>query len=202
MTADTGAPDKPFTILTVCTGNICRSPLAEQLLRRRLEEAGHPAVRVVSAGTMAEDGAAMETESAELSVRYGGDPTEHRARYLTEAIVADADLVLTASREHRAAVVSLHPRANRYAFTLVEFARLLGEVDEADPTERRGWKSAGDVVASAASVRGMGARLQDASLDDIADPYRRSMARHEETAAQISAAVDTVVAALCPAGRA
>ncbi|MDY7557708.1 hypothetical protein [Cryobacterium sp. 10C3] len=99
------AAEPPFSILVVCTGNICRSPLAEQLLTTRLTNAGIP-VLVTSAGTYAMVGKGMPDEAAALSVRYGGDPRAHVSRQLTARLVADADLVVTADREHRGEVVS------------------------------------------------------------------------------------------------
>ncbi len=116
-------------ILLVCTGNICRSPLAEQLLRARLEEAGI-AAHVDSAGTRAMVASPMTPEAAALSLAHGAHSTDHSARQLTEQLVNEADLVLTATRDHRREVVTLLPRATRYTFTLNQFARLLGASDE------------------------------------------------------------------------
>ena len=112
-------------ILLVCTGNICRSPLAEQLLRARLEELGvQPDVH--SAGTRALVASPMTAEAAELSLTYGARSTAHAAQQLTEQIVGAADLILTATRDHRREVVTLLPKATRYTFTLNQFARLVG----------------------------------------------------------------------------
>ncbi|TFC24397.1 hypothetical protein E3O25_14505 [Cryobacterium sp. TMT1-3] len=116
-------------ILIVCTGNICRSPLAEQLLRENLRAAGIDAV-VSSAGTHAMIGSVMTPEAAALSSQYGASSTQHVARQLTEQLIADADLVLTATRDHRREVVTLLPKATRYTFTLNQFARLVA----ANPT--------------------------------------------------------------------
>ena len=115
-------------ILIVCTGNICRSPLAEQLLRENLRSAGIDAV-VTSAGTHAMTGSAMTPEAAALSTQYGASNTEHVARQLTEKLIADADLVLTATRDHRRDVVTLLPKATRYTFTLNQFARLVAPAE-------------------------------------------------------------------------
>ncbi|QSB24146.1 arsenate reductase/protein-tyrosine-phosphatase family protein [Curtobacterium sp. 24E2] len=112
-------------VLFVCSGNICRSPLGAQVLTARLGPDAAAFV-VESAGTIADDGAAMDGAAAAQSVRLGGDPSGHGSRYLTAAIVEDADLVLTAERSHRAAVVSLAPRATKRAFTIKQFARVLG----------------------------------------------------------------------------
>ena len=118
-------------ILIVCTGNICRSPLAEQLLRENLRAAGIDAV-VTSAGTHAMTGSAMTPEAATLSLQYGASTTEHVARQLTKKLIADADLVLTATRDHRREVVTLLPKATRYTFTLNQFARLVAPAPVTD----------------------------------------------------------------------
>ncbi|MBG6214631.1 MAG: low molecular weight phosphatase family protein [Cryobacterium sp.] len=117
-------------ILLVCTGNICRSPLAEQLLRARLEALGLQA-DVQSAGTRAMVASPMTAEAAALSLTHGAHSTEHAARQLTEHLVGAADLILTATRDHRREVVTLLPKATRYTFTLNQFARLVGAI--ADP---------------------------------------------------------------------
>ncbi len=115
-------------VLFVCSGNLCRSPLGAQVLTARLGRDA-PAFTVESAGTIAQDGAPMDEAAAAQSRRLGGSPDDHRARYLTPAIAGAADLVLTAERAHRAAVVSLAPRATKRAFTIVQFARVLDALE-------------------------------------------------------------------------
>ena len=144
-----------FAILTVCSGNICRSPLAEQLLRAGLSDWAD--LTVSSAGTIAMEGDKMPDEAAALSVRYGGSPSAHAARQLIEAQIRQADLVLGMSRDHRRAVVQLLPSASRYTFTLREFARLVvgatdddfHEIAQLTPTDvGRRWTEAVDIAAS------------------------------------------------------
>jgi protein-tyrosine phosphatase len=177
-----------FTILVVCSGNICRSPLAEQLLRARLASAPEP-FRLLSAGTIAEEGAAMTDEAAALSAQYGGDPQGHRSRPLSATQIQSADLVLTATRAHRAAVVSLVPRASRITFTLKEFAAL---VESLSPEERAALPDAAAVVEAAAAQRGL-AQHQD---DDIEDPYRRPLDVYERVARAVDDATGVAAQAL------
>lgn len=185
-------PDgSPFVVLTVCSGNICRSPLAEQLLTSRLDD-GPVVFHVSSAGTIAVDGDRMDELSAEESRRRGGLPDGHRSRLLRAGFVAESHLVLTATRAHRAEVVRLLPRASRFTFTLNQFARLLEAVD-AD--ERGAWQDPEDVVASAAAMRGVVVPLDDESDDDIVDPYRQSPEVHERAARAIDDDVRVIVAA-------
>lgn len=161
-----------FRILTVCTGNICRSPFAEQLLRVELSSLD---VRIASAGTEALVGRPMDERAARYSRQLGGDPSPHRARQLTVEQLQGTDLVLTATREHRRRAVETLPKASQFAFTIREFARLLHALnidDEADIAEAD--DRAGTLVAVMASNRGVAEPLENPADDDIVDPYRQS----------------------------
>jgi protein-tyrosine-phosphatase len=94
-------------ILFVCTGNICRSPLAEALLKRALHERGVEAVSVESAGTGAWDGAPASEGAYLVALERGLDLSGHRARLLTREIVEAAAMILTMARHHRARVHEL-----------------------------------------------------------------------------------------------
>ncbi|SOC88840.1 protein-tyrosine phosphatase [Curtobacterium sp. 314Chir4.1] len=179
-------------VLFVCSGNICRSPLGAQVLTARLGRDA-PAFTVGSAGTIAQDGAPMDDQAAEQSVRLGGDPSAHRSRYLTPAIAGAADLVLTAERSHRAAVVSLAPRAAKRAFTIKQFARVL---DALEPSDLDGVDTAEQLVERVARLRGTVPQPVDPAEDDVDDPYRRSAATHERVADEIAAALDVIADAL------
>ncbi|ROP65062.1 low molecular weight phosphatase family protein [Curtobacterium sp. ZW137] len=178
-------------ILFVCSGNICRSPLGEQLLRAELGAVD--SVTVESAGTIAQDGAAMDGFAASQSVRLGGDPGPHASRYLTESIAASADLVLTAERSHRADVVRLSPRASKRAFTIKQFARVL---DGLEPDDLADVTSPEQLVERVARLRGTVAPPADPADDDVDDPYRRSESTHERVATEIHRAVATIADAL------
>ena len=162
-----------FRWLMVCTGNICRSPMAERLAVAGLaQRLGHSAAhfQVESAGTYGLVDHGIEPYAAEVLAALGGDGAGFRARRLDSHLVSSADLITTATLEHRAAAVSLHPRAASRTFTIRELARLLGAVDldtlpADDPVER-----ARAMVAAAASRRGYVAAPK-AGGDDISDPY-------------------------------
>lgn len=183
--------DQEFTILTVCTGNICRSALAEQLLAVRLREAGINAV-VRSAGTAAMTGHPMPDQAATLSVRYGGSPAAHRARQLDEETIAKADLVLTASREHRADVVSRSVRALRYTFTLNQFARIASALTDED---FRAITSPRELIEIVAAQRGFAPPLENPNDDDVVDPYRQSQDVYDASGTAIDRAVSKIVTA-------
>ncbi|TMG80394.1 MAG: low molecular weight phosphotyrosine protein phosphatase, partial [Betaproteobacteria bacterium] len=93
-------------VLFVCTGNICRSPLAASLLERALTERGIE-VTVSSAGTGAWDGAPASEGAYLVGLERGLDLSGHRARLLTRELVERADLILTMARHHRARVDEL-----------------------------------------------------------------------------------------------
>jgi protein-tyrosine-phosphatase len=88
-------------ILVVCTGNICRSPMAEALLRKQLSERGLVEIQLASAGTGAWDGEPASEGAYLVSLEHGLDLSAHRARLLTRELVASARLILTMSRHHR-----------------------------------------------------------------------------------------------------
>lgn len=93
-------------ILVVCTGNICRSPVAEALLRRAV-----PKAQVSSAGLGAVVGAGVEPQAKALAEAAGLNVDAHQARQLTREMLAQADLVLVMSEGQRQAVGRLAPEA-------------------------------------------------------------------------------------------
>jgi protein-tyrosine phosphatase len=120
-----------FEVLFVCHANLCRSPLAERLTRRAFDETFGvlgSVVDVTSAGTNAYDGSAMHKGSATVLANCGIDPAGFVTRTVDSSVLATADLVLTAGREHRAACVSLAPAKVRQAFTLRQFTRMVSAV--------------------------------------------------------------------------
>ncbi|HEY5987883.1 MAG TPA: hypothetical protein VIV12_16140, partial [Streptosporangiaceae bacterium] len=117
----------PFRILFVCTGNACRSVIAERLaaagLRARLG-AGAAPFHVASAGTGVPGGAPPHPYTAAALGRFGVGMEGFTSRGLTVADIDAADLILAAGWEHREQIVGMRPRASRRVFLLREFARL------------------------------------------------------------------------------
>ncbi len=94
-------------LLLVCTGNICRSPLAEALMRQALTRRGVDGFHVRSAGTGAWEGAPASEGALLVGLEHGLDLSDHRARLLTRELVGDASFILTMARHHRARVQEL-----------------------------------------------------------------------------------------------
>ncbi len=116
-------------VLFVCTGNICRSPLASSLLERALKERGLE-LTVSSAGTGAWDGAPASEGAYLVGLERGLDLSGHRARLLTRELVDQADLILTMARHHRARVDELGGEGK--VFVLGEYAGKGGD-EVSDP---------------------------------------------------------------------
>ena len=91
-------------VLFVCTGNICRSPTAEALLRHRLEQEGLKDWEVESAGTWTMGGRAASRYAVQLMATRGLDLTAHRSRAVNRHIIEQADLVLTMTQGHAEAL--------------------------------------------------------------------------------------------------
>ncbi len=181
-------PEAPrLTFLVVCTGNICRSPLAERAgrphLARILGEAA-AVVDLVSAGTRAVVGAEMHPASARVLTDLGGDPTGFRARQLTDGMAVGADLTLTMTREHRQQVLARAPRAMARTFTLREAAGLLELVGPGDaPSGGEPEDRARALVRAMAAARSLRPSTAD---DDVLDPIGQPDDVHAEMGRLVS----------------
>ncbi|MGY1834645.1 hypothetical protein ACI79P_06010 [Blastococcus sp. SYSU DS0510] len=190
------SPPPPVTVLLVCTGNICRSALGQGLGRSYLREhlgAAADDVRLVSAGTRAVAGSPMHPRSALVLSGFGGDPEGFVARQLEPAMVDEADLVLTLTRDHRRDVLGLAPRALARTFTLREAAALLGALGDRQPEgEEFADRVRGLVSALAAARPGR----SGGDGDDIGDPIGRSLEGHEAVGQAVSEALLPVLTAV------
>ena len=175
-------------ILTVCTGNICRSPAVEHLLRLGLG----PTVTISSAGTSALVGQPVSAPMAQLLLARKVDSDGFRARLVSAQLIEAADLVLPVTRAHRSLVVDLWPAAVRRTFTVREFARLLLQIDEALLPAGNSAERLRAAIPLATAQRGRTA-LVPAVDDDVVDPYRRERAVYEAALEQIVPAVQTIV---------
>ncbi|WP_245861377.1 low molecular weight phosphatase family protein [Microbacterium aurantiacum] len=183
------------SLLTVCTGNICRSPLAEVMLRASLAELD---ITVASAGTHALVGHEMTAQAGELAVAGGAlanDALRHRGRLLNERMLIEADLVLTMTREHRSFAVQLTPSRLHRVFPVREFARLAETVSDDDVRRAADAGSTprarlGAAVTAISHRRGLSGGAS--SMDDVIDPYRRDSEIYQQAARELFPALTQV----------
>ena len=112
---------RSFNILVVCTGNICRSPMAEGLLRHKLPENLKERVLIASAGTDALHGNLATDFAIMVMQEYGVDLFSHRARLLSRQMVVDADLILAMEQYHLKIIKSLKRKAISKSFLMRAF---------------------------------------------------------------------------------
>lgn len=189
-------------VLTVCTGNICRSPFAEIILQDELADRG---VQASSAGVRALVDNPMTPEAAQLARQYGvPEPLVegHHARWLNESHLDSPDLVIAMTREHRRAVVELAPAKLRSTFTARELARLAAQVSDADAaavadaagTDPRARLAT--LLAHLVMLRGETDLPGDPAEDDVIDPYRREWSVYEQMASELMPALGEIVRVL------
>lgn len=169
---------EPLEVLFVCTANICRSPHMEHVARHLA--GADTSLRFASAGVLGFTDEPMDPVMARTLPAEVGGADGFRSRRLAAAMVQRADLVLTAERSHRAAVLEEHPAAVRKTFTLGQFA---AAVESADPHLR-----GRDLVAAIGRSRPAALAEQD-----IADPYRRGNSAAEDAAGTISTMLSVIV---------
>jgi len=161
-------------ILVVCTGNICRSPMAEGFLRAALvERLGEAAPFVSSAGTAGWDGSGAMEESIRAAQERGVDIRAHLARKLHGAMLEDADLIVCMAAEHRDAIVIAMPDLETKTFTIKELVRLLEKSSPGGSLEAR-------VAAAAAARNG-----SSPSAEDVRDPLGEPIDTYREVADEL-----------------
>jgi protein-tyrosine-phosphatase len=110
-------------LLFVCTGNICRSPMAEWLSRKFIRERRLPDFQVRSAGFIAVPGNPAAHLAALVAEEYGVDLSQHRAQPLTSSLIREADLILVMEPGHRWELLHRHREIASKVFLLRHFAR-------------------------------------------------------------------------------
>lgn len=170
-------------VLMLCTGNVCRSPIAAALLSRRLAVLGK-SVTVRSAGT-AQQGYPPPPEVVSVMDGYSVDLASHRSRMVTASDIAGADLVLGMAREHVRHAVVTAPDAWPRVFTIRELVRR---------GEKVGPRLAGEPLLSwvsrAHDDRQRADLLGDSPSDDVVDPIGGPLQAYAATAAVLDILVN------------
>jgi protein-tyrosine phosphatase len=178
-------------VLVICTGNICRSPMAEGFLRSVLQRRfGADAPTVGSAGTQGWEGSGAQPESVVAAAEREVDIADHVARRLTPAMIEGAELVLAMAGEHRDAVTHAVPAAAARTFTLKELVRLAQTLPAAGPSA-----TLGDRVAEAEALRsgGFDGNPRD---EDVADPLGQTQDTYRAIAWELDELIHRLDAAL------
>ncbi len=126
-------------VLVVCTGNICRSPMAKALLEKALADRGLASeVEVDSAGTYALIGHPASEGSRHAMQQRGLDIRDHRAKQISSDLVTNADLILVMEEHHRRSIFVTWPKAIAKTLLLSELAG--DHADIADPYGGELWE--------------------------------------------------------------
>lgn len=186
------------SIITVCTGNICRSPYAERALAHRLDEVRPGSFVVTSVGTGALVGEGIDPGSVRALEARGIRHDGFEARLISEQLLKDVDLVLPMTVEHRRTVLSYAPHLVKRAYTIKEMARLIASAEERQPwserlaglgTPEERWRK---IPLDLARERAL-SKAPD-GVDDVADPYRMADEHFDVMADDIDAAIEAIVA--------
>lgn len=198
----------PIRILTVCTGNICRSPVAERLLQAGLDQVLPGGFEVRSAGTRAMVGSPIQPLSADIVRMYGGTDKAFAARQLTAKILRDTDIVLTMTSKHRGEVLQLDASLLKRTFTIREFARMLEALEERDAASSEAAAASAEKAPSAKASdagtlwRGLSARLAsvrhlalaaDSADNEVIDPYKRGPEVYRQMEDELAPAILTIL---------
>lgn len=123
----------PKIILFICTGNSCRSVMAEGIFRKMLERAGKKDIKLTSAGTGALAGMKPPREVEEVMRSEGIDVCHHQATRLTRDLIEEANLILVMDKCHQQTILEMSPGASEKTFLLKEFSSDRGDTSGGIP---------------------------------------------------------------------
>lgn len=123
-------------IMFICTGNICRSAMADGLLKKRLKDLDKKDMEVYSCGVFAEDGDEPTYNAIEAMKYYDVNLKTHKATNIQNSNIEEMDLILCMTQSHKNSVLNMYPKLKDKIFTLKEYVKYkesAQDIDVQDP---------------------------------------------------------------------
>lgn len=188
MHAPESLPNKPFSLLFVCTANHCRSPMAQFLLAQRVASLGYQ-WSISSAGTLAMVNEPMHEHAQQVLQDSGIDAAGFRGQQCTPELIASSDLILTMNDDHRNWVLSRHPPALNRTHNVLQFANLLGH----DTTPASSPDDPGPTLLRRARVARARVRPLPPRERDVGDPMGHGLWKFAACAHLLAEAIEAML---------